>query len=81
MYNYNFINQGWECPKCKRVYSPTTSMCLHCPQSTVTTTVLSTGTSTTRLCIAFTADPSNSSNTKCANCGLEKHQHPIISYT
>ena len=23
--------QGWECPKCGRVYSPSTSMCFTCP--------------------------------------------------
>jgi uncharacterized OB-fold protein len=32
------IQQGWECPKCGRVYSPSTSMCLTCPQPTVTIT-------------------------------------------
>ena len=30
-YNENlFIPQGWQCPICKRVYSPTTSLCLYC---------------------------------------------------
>lgn len=29
--------QGWECPKCQRVYSPSTIMCISCPQQTVTT--------------------------------------------
>lgn len=29
--NYPFINQGWQCPVCHRVYSPSTSMCLYCP--------------------------------------------------
>jgi hypothetical protein len=24
------IQQGWQCPICKRVYSPTTPMCLYC---------------------------------------------------
>lgn len=27
MDNYNFIQQGWQCPLCKRVYSPSTSCC------------------------------------------------------
>lgn len=31
-------NMGWECPKCGRVYSPTTEMCLHCPKSVTTHT-------------------------------------------
>jgi len=28
----NLVNvwQGWQCPICKRVYSPYTSMCLYC---------------------------------------------------
>lgn len=26
----NLIQQGWQCPVCKRVYSPTTSMCWYC---------------------------------------------------
>lgn len=36
--------QGWECPKCGRVYSPSTPMCMYCPgflaqrQDTTTTT-------------------------------------------
>jgi hypothetical protein len=34
----NFAPQGWECPKCNRVYSPTTIMCLYCPQKTTTST-------------------------------------------
>jgi hypothetical protein len=25
-----FTNQGWECPKCGRVYSPYTHMCPYC---------------------------------------------------
>ena len=25
-------SQGWECPKCHRVYSPWTSMCFYCGQ-------------------------------------------------
>ena len=35
---YNFsetINYGWICPKCGRVYSPATSMCLYCESGTI----------------------------------------------
>ena len=38
--NINYAQQGWQCPICKRVYSPTTPMCFYCGQEskTVTTT-------------------------------------------
>jgi uncharacterized OB-fold protein len=42
MSNFDFIPQGWECPKCKRVYSPNTSMCMACPQYPVTKTTTDT---------------------------------------
>lgn len=29
-----FGPQGWICPKCGRVYSPTTPMCLYCKNET-----------------------------------------------
>ena len=38
----NFIQQGWQCPCCGRVYSPNTPMCLYCGNyetKTTTTTV------------------------------------------
>ena len=85
MMQTTFIPQGWECPKCKRVYSPTTSICSYCSQHTQ-------GTATTET--TLTANSSNSSNawmvhnfevdkksTKCKICGLQKLQHPFISYT
>lgn len=25
-----FVNMGWQCPICKRVYSPFTHMCMYC---------------------------------------------------
>lgn len=28
--NYNLAQQGWQCPICKRVYSPFTPCCLYC---------------------------------------------------
>ena len=31
------VQQGWQCPVCKRVYSPTTPMCLYCGNGEVTT--------------------------------------------
>ena len=30
MDNFNFAQQGWQCPICKRVYSPFTPMCYYC---------------------------------------------------
>jgi len=40
------IQQGWQCPCCQRVYSPTTPMCFTCPQPTTVapSTVPTTGT-------------------------------------
>jgi len=35
---YNFAQQGWQCPICKRVYSPTTAMCFYCGGDTKSTT-------------------------------------------
>ena len=37
-----FVRQGWQCPICKRVYSPDTSMCAYCggEQQTFATTDL-----------------------------------------
>lgn len=38
MDNYNFAQQGWQCPICKRVYSPSTMMCFYCGENTVIST-------------------------------------------
>lgn len=32
-----FAQQGWQCPICKRVYSPFTQMCFYCGQKETTT--------------------------------------------
>lgn len=40
--NFNAPQQGWICPKCGRVYSPSTSMCWYCGGNT--TTVINTTT-------------------------------------
>lgn len=29
------IRKGWECPKCGRIYSPYTTMCLYCNSDNV----------------------------------------------
>ena len=42
--NETMIQQGWQCPICKRVYSPFTIMCYYCGADTVTTTNTGTGT-------------------------------------
>ena len=78
MNDFNFIAQGWECPKCKRIYSPTTTMCIACPSLTGSTTF---GTSSTLSVHNFQQTEGTSSNTKCRICGLEEWQHPRISYT
>jgi hypothetical protein len=79
MFQTSFIPQGWECPKCKRVYSPTTSMCSHCSQHTE-------GYATTGTTLTFTHSfssntPNPTAKTKCSICGKQKAQHPLISYT
>jgi rubredoxin len=82
MFQTNFIPQGWECPKCKRIYSPTTVMCSYCPQNT--TSVTTSGTTAT-LISGSTWSAHNfekiKGTCKCKICGLEKWQHPQISNT
>ncbi len=93
IYPHGFTQQGWECPKCGRVYSPTTIMCLGCPQEvktnittntpwntvTVPNDISGTTTHTATICSGFVPDTVNTSSTKCLKCGLEKWQHPIIT--
>ena len=79
MYQTSFIPQGWECPKCKRVYSPTTSMCAHCPQHTQGIT--SSGTTSTANFHNFESDKKISLKTKCKICGKEAWEHPTITLT
>lgn len=38
MINENFAQQGWQCPICKRVYSPFTPWCLVCGNAETYTT-------------------------------------------
>lgn len=89
MSQFEFIPQGWECPKCKRVYSPTTMMCIACPNLTQTGT---TGSSTTPIgvggygttssasqCRLFVADPESGTSPKCINCGKPQLDHLSIT--
>lgn len=51
MNEFNFAQQGWQCPICKRVYSPFTPSCFYCGnEKTVTTTgvTITTGTPSTQ---------------------------------
>jgi len=34
---FNYPQQGWQCPCCKKVYNPTISMCFTCGQQSTTT--------------------------------------------
>ena len=37
MPDYDFNTpKGWQCPKCGRIYSPTTPMCFYCGGKTIT---------------------------------------------
>lgn len=36
--NMGFVQQGWQCPICHAVMSPTTDVCVNCTGITITTT-------------------------------------------
>jgi hypothetical protein len=78
MYSTNFIPQGWECPKCKRVYSPTTTMCAHCPEHKQGITSSGTGTINTLSVHTFERDGTSDI---CKKCGKSYLNHHIISNT
>ena len=40
---HQWVPQGWQCPVCKRVYSPTTTMCLYCGERETTVATYETG--------------------------------------
>jgi hypothetical protein len=79
MFQTSFISQGWECPKCKRVYAPTMMQCSHCPEHTQGYTT--TGTTVTFSHSFLSDTPNPKAKSKCKVCGLEKWSHPIISNT
>lgn len=39
-FNQGRIQQGWQCPVCRRVYSPSTPMCYVCPDTPTTTSTV-----------------------------------------
>lgn len=43
MDDYNFAQPGWQCPICKRVYSPFTPCCFNCGAEDITRTDTTTG--------------------------------------
>jgi uncharacterized OB-fold protein len=78
------IQQGWECPKCGRIYSPTTPMCSHCPQEVTpwasTNDLVNRAYTTTSIGVHnFVASQENPF--KCAICGAYETSHPIFTFT
>jgi len=89
MTDFNFIPQGWECPKCKRVYSPTTIMCIACPSLTGSTSNSTTTSSTfefqgnVELTCVF--EPGGTIEGLyypdfCKKCGKQKQYHKYDKY-
>ena len=86
--NFNFVPQGWECPKCGRVYAPSSPMCWFCPTQTTTTTNIpgmTAGTDNTLTVSSCEFKPLNDgrvgSSEVCAKCGRHKIQHAKITNT
>jgi len=88
MQQFDFTTQGWECPRCKRVYSPTTIMCIVCPSLSGTgmgtsSTPIGVGgygtTTASTLCRLFVPDPSSGTSPKCINCGKSQLDHSTIT--
>lgn len=55
--------QGWQCPLCKRVYSPRQEMCLYCGGKNETTSPINEWISTNPCIIDTTKDPANTNET------------------
>ena len=71
--DFMFTPQGWECPRCHRVYSPTTPMCFTCGgEETVTTTTRTIGKTVYRHNCSdcgYRWWSENEFETKCKKCG------------
>lgn len=75
--------KGWECPKCGRVYSPTTPMCFYCGgEQTVTATSVTGGTKTgdveePRYCDRNICMTNEYNGIECDECEVTKHNERI----
>lgn len=73
------LPKGWECPKCGRVYSPTTPMCLYCGgEQTVTATSVTGGTKTgdveeLRYCDRTICMENEYNGIECEECEVTLH--------
>ena len=63
MITENFAQQGWQCPICKRVYSPLTMMCYYCGAEGITRTSTGTGTGTSSDWVKHQKEPSSFTDT------------------
>lgn len=75
MENYSFAQQGWQCPICKRVYSPLTPVCFYCGGESKTWTSTGVENPTSLDCwdnnpILLTSNPPKL-QWKCRYCGKE----------
>ncbi len=89
MNNFDFTPQGWECPKCKRVYSPSTMMCVACPSLTGSTSNSTITSSTSQFQGNFDLncvfEPGGTIDgfyypDFCIKCGKEKQYHKYTVY-
>lgn len=65
MYQVEYVERGWECPKCGHVYSPKTTMCLVCPMKDATATNVPDSAEITWITKQFGA------TVPAASCGVE----------
>ena len=65
-----FIPQGWQCPVCKRVYSPSTPMCYWCVNTNVTNAP-DTGTKTDYIYRAMVGDTPETMKQQTTGGGME----------
>jgi len=67
-YNYQWVQQGWQCPVCQRVYSPSTMMCLMCPPKTEVATTSTTYTPFTQVDLDYTCPHGKVLGSGCNEC-------------